>query len=50
MDDKEVEMILSQPDVMVGSDSMSLAIEGLLAKTVLIQEHLVHKLKFYLNM
>ena len=33
MDDKEVEMILSQPDVMVGSDSMSLAIEGLLAKT-----------------
>mgnify|MGYP000039083215 CR=1 FL=1 len=33
MDDKEVEMILSQPDVMVGSDSMSLATEGLLAKT-----------------
>ena len=33
MDEKDVETILCHPDSMVGSDSMSLATEGLLAKT-----------------
>ena len=33
MDENDVQAILSHPDSMVGSDSMSLATEGLLAKT-----------------
>ena len=33
MDENDVQTILSHPDSMVGSDSMSLATEGLLAKT-----------------